>query len=337
MHGLEPDTRDNEPMIIDVGVYRNGERLAERFDLPSAVRRVEQDETAFCWIGLHDPEAAELSMVADAFSLHPLAVEDASRAHQRPKLERYDDMLFAVLHSLWYVEDSSAVESGQIAVFVGPRYVITVRHGEGAPLHRVRADLEQRASVLGHGPGAVLYAVYDYVVDRYSEVADELATDVDEIEQQVFSEERTSNARDIYRLKREVIECRRAVSPLRSPLGQLASGTVTGVDASSAPFFRDVADHTIRVTDQVEELDNLLSSVLDAHLARISVQQNDDMRRITAWVAMAAIPTMIAGFYGMNFVHMPELNWSVSYPLVVLLMIVCCTLAYRLFKRSGWL
>jgi magnesium transporter len=326
-------------MIVDCAVYRQGERLRLPYakdDLHAALTAADH-ERDFVWIGLLDPSEGELDAVANEFSLHQLAVEDALHAHQRPKLERYDDDLFLVLKTLWYVDETDAVETGEINVFVGKGYVVTVRHGAGAELAGARRDLEERASVLGHGPSAVVYAVCDRVVDEYENVAASLEADVDEIEVSVFSTERTSDAQRIYTLKREVQEFRRAVQPLRDPMSRLANGSVAGVPMEAAPFFRDVLDHVVRVSDQVSALDDLLSAALSAHLAQVSVQQNDDMRRISAWVAIVAVPTMIAGIYGMNFEHMPELEWRYGYGGVLLVMVGCCVALYRFFRRAGWL
>jgi magnesium transporter len=326
-------------MIVDCAVYREGERLAlpvPKEDLHAALSAAAGDRD-FVWIGLHEPTPDELGDVAREFGLHELAVEDAVKAHQRPKLERYDDSLFVVLKTLWYVDEEDAVETGEINMFVGNGYVITVRHGAGAELTGARRDLEERVSVLGHGPAAVVYAVCDRVVDEYESVAAALEIDVDEVEASVFSEKRTSDAQRIYTLKREVQEFRRAVAPLREPMGRFASGSVDGVDAETAPFFRDVLDHVLRVHEQVNAIDDLLSAALNAHLARVGVQQNEDMRRISAWVAIVAVPTMIAGIYGMNFEYMPELTWRYGYPLALLVMLVACAGLYRWFKRAGWL
>jgi magnesium transporter len=327
-------------VIVDCAVYRDGKRVqlpGGTTDLSAALEAAQEDND-FVWIGLHKPTAHEMTLVADAFDLHTLAVEDAVQAHQRPKLERYSgDLIFMVLKTLWYVDLSDAVETGEIAIFLGKTYVVTVRHGEGAALSMTRKDLEEHTEVLGHGPYAVLYSVCDRVVDAYEEVAAELQVDVDEIELSVFSESRSSDSRRIYTLKREIAEFRRAVSPLREPLNRFAQCQVEGMPVAAGAFFRDVADHAVRVYEQVESLDSLLSSAHDAHMARISVQQNDDMRKISAWVAMAAVPTMLAGIYGMNFTHMPELHWELGYPAVLLVMAVACMLLYRLFKKSGWL
>ncbi len=295
------------------------------------------DDAGFLWLGLYEPARDELDTVATMLGLHPLAVEDAVEAHQRPKLDAYEDDLFLVLKTLWYVEVNDAVETGEISVFLSSRYLVTVRHGAGMELAGVRRRAEARTSVLGHGPAAALYTVCDSVVDRYTEVAAALETDVDEVEASVFSDARTRDSERIYRLKRELLEMRRAVLPLLEPLQLLASGHVDLVPPRAAPFYRDVVDHLTRVGESVDSLDHLLDNALNAHLARISVQQNEDMRKISAVAALFLAPTLIAGVYGMNFDHMPELHWLLGYPFALLAMVaVSATLYYR-FKRSGWL
>ncbi|WP_041289387.1 magnesium/cobalt transporter CorA [Kribbella flavida] len=324
-------------MIVDCGVYAEGERRDLPKDPETVAQAIGADGESFGWVGLHEPTAPELARVQELFGLHSLAVEDALKAHQRPKVERYGDSVVVVLRTLWYVDEGDAVETGQVSVFVGPRYVVTVRHGEGAPLTTARQELEERASVLGHGPAAVLWAICDSVVDGYEAVAEQVELDVDEVESSVFSPDRTSDAARIYALKREVLEMRRAIGPLREPMEAFAHGAVPLISRDAAPFFRDVADHVIRVSDQTDALDTLLSSALNAHLARVSVQQNDDMRRISAWVAIAAAPTMIAGVYGMNFENMPELRWYYGYFACLAFMATVCTSMYVGFRRAGWL
>jgi magnesium transporter len=325
-------------VIVDSAVYRHGERL--RVDAPAhdyaALRAAAADADGFVWVGLFEPDDAELGEIAEAFGLHPLAVEDALVAHQRPKLEQYDDDLFLVLKTLWYVDADDAVETGEINLFIGRDYVITVRHGEGVELAETRATLESHASVLGHGPSAVVYAVCDSVVDRYLAVLEELQVDVDEVEASVFSPERTRDAQRIYTLKREIAEARRAVLPLREPMRRCAAGTVAGLHPDAAPFFRDVSDHLAQAAESIEGLDLLLSSAFEAHLARVTLQQNDDMRRISAGAALVLLPTLIAGVYGMNFTHMPELHWAFGYPFALLLMGGTVGGLVWFFKRAGW-
>jgi magnesium transporter len=264
-------------------------------------------------------------------------VEDAFNAHQRPKLERYGDTLFLTLKSLWYVDENDAVETGEINMFVGDDFIITVRHGSGSELHTARLDLEARTKVLTHGPSAVVYAVCDRVVDGYLEVMDSLEEDVDEVETSVFSDQRTNDSARIYTLKREIAEARRAVLPLREPMRRFATGAVPGIHEDAAPFFRDVLDHLTKVAETVDGLDSLLSTAFDAHLAQISVKQNEDMRKISAGVALVAAPTLIAGVYGMNFQHMPELRWGLGYPFALALMLAISGGLWIWFKRSGWL
>ncbi len=326
-------------MIVDSALYRDGVRIpltCAKDDLPKVQASVEQPGD-FVWVGLHEPVEGELAKVAEVFALHPLAVEDALHAHQRPKLERYDDGIFLVLKTLWYVDEDDAVETGEINLFVGRDFVISVRHGEGTELHTARLDLEQQTAVLGHGPSAVVYAICDRVVDSYEAVSRALEIDVDEVEESVFSPTRTHDSRRIYVLKRELAEVRRAVNPLREPMKRFSTGSVPAVSQDAAPFFRDVADHLTRVSETIETLDTLLSTAFDAHLARISVEQNQDMRKISAWVAIAAVGTLVAGIYGMNFQHMPELGWRYGYALAIGVMVVSAVVLYRMFKKSGWL
>lgn len=323
-------------MLVDCAIYRNGKREDTPVDFSEALDRA-REIGGFLWVGLFEPSQEEFESLASEFKLHPLAAEDAVSAHERPKLERYEHILFCVLKTIHYIDETSDIEVGEIMVFVGDGFVVTVRHGEGIPLGKLRHSLESAdTEILGHGPGGVLYAIVDRVVDTYEDVVRELETDIEEVEGEVFSPERTNAAERVYKLKREVLEFRRAVVPLVDPVRFLATSH-PHVPAEARPFFRDVHDHLLRVAERVEGFDTQLTDILNANLAQVSVQQNEDMRKISAWVAILAIPTMIAGFYGMNFEHMPELHWRVSYPLVVLIMVSACITLYRLFRRSGWL
>ncbi|WP_228991383.1 magnesium/cobalt transporter CorA [Streptomyces sp. DH8] len=328
-------------VIVDCAIYRDGRRTDRPEDFSDALDEARASHDAFLWIGLHEPTEAEFDLVRAEFGLHPLAVEDALRAHQRPKLEVYDDSLFAVLKPIVYEPESDAVSADELMVFIGDAFVVTVRHGEGAPLAAVRRRLEAEPEVLRHGPTAVLYAVSDAVVDHYLDVAGELQVDLEELETEVFAPSGSGDSKNtaarIYTFKRQVLEFRRAAGPLAGPMARLAGAGVPFVHEDSQPFFRDVADHLTRANEQVEGLDRLLSDILSAHLAQMGVRQNDDMRKISAWAAMAAVPTMVAGVYGMNFDHMPELHWTWTYPAVVGLMGVAVVGLYRLFKRRGWL
>lgn len=326
-------------MIVDNALYRQGIRVdcgTATSDLVG-VRSRATDEGDFVWIGLHEPTKHELDTVADLYGLHPLAVEDALTAHQRPKLEQYEDSLFLTLKTLWYVDENDAVETGEINMFIGTNFVVTVRHGAGGGLHDARLTLEGMQSVLAHGPSAVVYAVCDQVVDAYEAVADELVIDVDEVESSVFADKRTNDSERIYILKRELAEMRRAVLPLRDPVNRFAGGIARGIHPDSAPYFRDVADHLNRVAETMDGLESLLSAAFEAHLAQISLQQNDDMRKISAVVGLIAAPTLVAGIYGMNFAHMPELNWVLGYPMSLLMMVSSSLAIWIVARRSGWL
>lgn len=330
-------------VIVDCAMYRDGRRSEAPEDFSDALDQARATGDAFLWVGMHEPTEEEFEHVSQEFGLHKLAVEDALTAHQRPKLEVYDDSLFVVLKPVMYDDDTDTVTTGELMVFIGDSFVVTVRHGEGAALAAVRHRLEQDPDVLRHGPTAVLYAVSDAVVDHYIEVAAELQADLEELEAEVFapnaSDSRTtkSTAARIYGFKRQVLEFRRATSPLLQPMDRLAFGEVPFVHEHSQPFFRDVADHLTKANEYVEGLDRLLSDALSAHLAQMGVRQNDDMRKISAWAAMAAVPTMVAGIYGMNFDHMPELRQGWGYPAVLVVMVAACLGLHRLFKRRGWL
>jgi magnesium transporter len=326
-------------VIVDSAVYRHGKRIVD--DVPAAdlgrLRKLATEPDDFIWVGLHEPSQEELATVEEEFGLHPLAIEDAFTAHQRPKLDRYEDTLFLTLKSLWYVDEHDAVETGEINMFVGSDFIITVRHGSGSELHSARRDLEAKAVALHHGTSGVVYAVCDRVVDGYLAVITALEEDVDEVEASVFSPQRTRDSARIYTLKREIAETRRAVLPLREPMRRFATGAIPEIAEGSAPFFRDVLDHLNQAAEIVDGLDQLLSTAFDAHVAQISMQQNEDMRKISAGAAIVVVPTLIAGIYGMNFVHMPELGWHYGYAYAMGLMAAAIVVLWVWFKHSGWL
>lgn len=330
--------------VVNCVLYEDGVR--HPFDCPAdeALRRVRTSGRGFVWLGLHEPTAAEFAGVAELFALHPLAVEDAVHAHQQPKVERYDETLFAVFKTCRYVEHeeltatSEVVDTGEIMVFTGPDFVITVRHGSHGSLGPLREGLESAPEQLAKGPAAVLHAIADHVVDAYLVVAESMQNDIDAVETAVFSEHAgRGDAGRIYQLKRELLEFKRAVSPLDRPLQALAGRTMEPVGPDFQPYFRDVAGHLARTAEQIAAFDALLDSVLQAHLAQVTVAQNEDMRKITAWAAVIAVPTMVCGVYGMNFDHMPELHWTYGYPFVVGVMAVACFVIHRGFRRNGWL
>ncbi len=325
-------------VIVDLAVYRDGKRAPGKLDLQEAFEAGREDG-AFVWIGLHEPSHEEFAAVADEFMLHPLAVEDAVHAHQRPKLEVYGDSMFVVVKTARYVEhdDDEAIEFAEIQLFIGDGFVVTVRHGEASELAEVRRHLESRPDLLSCGPLAVLHAVLDRVVDDYEPVLDEIDRDLVEIEAEVFSDNRSNPARRIYRLKRQVLDLYRNTEPLLEPMARLVAGKSPFNHAELAEYFRDVDDHLRREVARVEVMRDLLSDAVLVNLAHISVQQNDDMRKISAGAAIIAVPTMLAGIWGMNFVHMPELNEWWGYPAALLLIATACYGVYLRAKNAGWL
>ncbi|MER5384081.1 magnesium/cobalt transporter CorA [Streptomyces sp. NBC_00647] len=330
--------------VVNCVAYQNGSRIPEGRDLVDTVERIRKRDEGFVWLGLHEPTDLEFAGIAELFDLHPLAVEDAVEAHQRPKLERYGDTLFAVFKTVCYVEHteltatSEVVNTGEIMLFVGPDFVITVRHGRHGSLGPLREELESDPQQLSKGPAAVLHAIADHVVDEYVNVTDSVQADIDQVEADVFAENgaRTDAGR-IYQLKRELLELKRAVVPLARPVQELATRPIRVVDPEIQAYFRDVSDHLLRVTEQIAAFDELLNSILQAHLAQVTVAQNEDMRKITAWAAVIAVPTMVCGVYGMNFDNMPELHWRFGYPIVIGVISIACLVLYRGFRRNGWL
>ncbi len=325
---------------MDCAIYKGGHRTEGPADFSDALDQAREAGDSFLWIGLYEPTQEEFDLVAGEFGLHPLAVEDALTAHQRPKLEIYDDSLFLVLKPVTYNDAAATVSAEELMVFLGDSFVVTVRHGEGQPLKEVRHRLEEAPEVLAHGPGAVMYAVSDATVDHYVDVASELQVDLEQLEEEIFApggSDSKNTASRIYAFKRQVLEFRRATFPLADPMVRLALAGLPYVGRDSQPFFRDVSDHLIRVNEQVEGLDRLLTDMLGAHLTQVGVRQNDDMRKISAWAAIAAVPTLIAGVYGMNFDNMPELRTQYGYPVVLVGMLAVCVVLYRFFKRRGWL
>lgn len=358
-------------VIGDCGLYQDGRRVPGRLTL-TEVRAAAARSGNFVWVGLQQARPAQVVAVAEHFRLPRLAVEDAVRAHQRPKLEVYDGVLFVILKPVRYVDHEEVVEVGQIALFISTHFVVSVRHGESDVLRRVRAELDagpgesaavqewqsagEGTQVGGNadtdgsadaweGPVRVLYRAADLVVDGYQDALDLINEDIDQIESRVFdSADGQDHSERIYKLKREIAEFRRAVVPLQAPLARLAAGQVPGSNGRSSPYFRDVQDHLLRVSDAIESHDRLLSDVLQANMTRvatlqnqIALRQNEDMRRISAWAAIGLVPTAIAGIYGMNFDNMPELHWVYGYFMVVTVIAAACTTLYVLFRRNNWL
>ncbi|MBN9111070.1 MAG: magnesium and cobalt transport protein CorA [Pseudonocardia sp.] len=341
--------------VVDNAVYVDGKRGAEPTSLDqtyAALRRC-PDGRSFGWIGLLRPTEDEITSVAKEFGLHDLAVEDTVHAHQRPKLERYDDTVFVVLRPARYVDPVEVVELGEIHLFLGADFVVTVRHADEPDLAEVRHRLEDDPELLAHGPFAVLYAVLDKVVDDYGPVLDGLQDDIDQIEVQVFEGDPTASRR-IYQLTREVIAFQRAVEPLRELFGELRfrfSKTGTDTDPELRRALRDVADHALRVLERTDGFRQLLANILTVNSTLVAQRQNDEMTRLTeagyvqneqmkrvsSWAAILFAPTLVAGVYGMNFTHMPELDWWFGYPMAIGLMLLLGLVLYLIFKRRGWL
>jgi len=323
-------------MIVDYALYQNGVRNTEPSNLQEMISKARNGE-GFVWLGLAEPTDGEFQKVVGDFRFHPLAIEDAVTAHQRPKYEEYPGVQAFVLKTVFYEETGSQVSTGEIFCFIGDYFIVVVRHGSGAALVNTRHALESNPDQLAKGPWAVLHAILDHVIDCYIDISIELENDVLGVEHQVFSGESKTVSRDIYLLKREIIEFRHAIDPLLSPLQQVASVGARHVPDSLTPFFRDTLDHLARASDAASGLDSLLASALQADLAHVQVQQNADMRKITSYVALASVPTMVAGIYGMNFDVMPELRWQFGYPAVVGSLVLISAILYRKFKKSGWL
>nr|WP_246098307.1 magnesium and cobalt transport protein CorA [Rhodococcus spelaei] len=329
--------------IVDCAVYVDGMRLPGRFTHSAALAEVRSRGEGFAWVGLHAPDEDQMNSVAKVFGLHELMVEDAVHAHQRPKLEIYDDVLFLVLRTVNYVEHESIttaneiVETGEIMIFVGADFVVTVRHGEHSGLAGVRADMDAHPQRLALGPTAVLHAVADHVVDSYLAVTESVERDVDLMEEDVFSPRSQVAIEQIYLFKREIVELRKSVNPLASPLQRLGQDAGIGVPKEVRRYLRDVHDHHTIVAERIAEFDEVLSTLVEAALAKVAVQENTDMRKISAWVAIAAVPTMVAGIYGMNFEQMPELQWSFGYPAVLCVIATICIGLFVTFRRNNWL
>jgi magnesium transporter len=321
----------NGNAVVDCGLYVNGDRQPGEWDYAQALAAARKRDDAFVWLGLHEPTVEDLEGIAQTFDLDDFAVE------------QYGEMTFLVVRTARYVEHveltetSEIVETGDLMMFIGPNYVITVRHGEIGALGPIRTDLEERPELLGLGPWSVVYTILDRVVDHYLAVASRVEEDIDAVEANVFSRQGSGPIARIYQLKRELVEFKRAVLPLQRPLNALVDGRSDGMPPEVMRYFRDVNDHLVRTVEQVMSYDDLLNSILQARLAQVTVDQNNDMRKIASWAAIAAMQTAIAGVYGMNFTNMPELHWQYGYPLILLVMFGAAIALYRLFRRSGWL
>lgn len=323
-------------MIVDSALYQNGLRVVGPTDISDLVD-IARASGGFVWLGLSSPTQSEFEHVVGELNFHPLAVEDAVHAQQRPKLEEYEGLIFFTIRTVFYNESNSAISTGDLICFIKKEFIVIVRHGEGSPLVAVRSGIEGRPEFLNLGPFAVLHAVVDRVIDGYMSVATELENDVIDLETKVFSGKRQTFSQEIYFLKREIIEYRHAIEPLVIPLQKLISAAFIQTPEALRPFFRDTLDHLLRACEHASGLDSLLTTALQADLAHIQVRQNEDVRRISAWVALAAGPTMVAGIYGMNFKFMPELSWRFGYPLVLGAIILLSGFLFYNFRKAKWL
>jgi magnesium transporter len=327
-------------MIVDRAIYREGKRTAAP-DTLAELNSACRSGVGIAWIGLYRPDEQEFAALAHEFDLHPLAVEDAVHAHQRPKLERYGDTLFLVLRPARYIDETETVEFGEVHVFAGPQFVITVRHAEAPNLHQVREKLEARPDLLSRGPFAIVHAILDRVVDDYGPVVAGIENDIDEIENEVFGENHNVSRR-IYELTREVIEFQRATTPLVPILEGLMS--VPELHDEERSYLRDVEDHGLRVQERADSFRELLNNILNVNLtletkalSEAANATNDEVKKISAWAAILFAPTLIGTIYGMNFRHMPELHWLLGYPFAIGLMIAVCLGLFVMFRRRGWI
>jgi magnesium transporter len=322
--------------VINCAAYAAGRRVA---DLPlDRLRDAIAGDDTFVWLGLYEPDTPTLQQVQRQFGLHELAIEDAFHAHQRPKLELYDETLFAVLRTAQLVGEPRHIEFGETHVFLGRRFVVSVRHGSLLSHVGLRTRCESTPHLLAKGPGFVLYALMDFVVDQYFPIVDTLEEQLEELEEEIFGDRfsRETTGR-IYQLKRDLLVIKRAVSPLIDVCNRLMRFDSALIPEDTRPYFRDVYDHVVRINDMVDNTRELLTTALEANLSLISVSQNEDTKRLAAWAAIIAVPTMVAGIYGMNFRHMPELSWAAGYPLSLGVMALACMGLFFGFKRSGWL
>ena len=322
--------------LINSVAYADGRRIGEVAiaDISDVLR----EPGRFVWVGLHEPEAEMLAEIQQEFSLHDLAVEDAAHAHQRPKLERYGNSIFVVLRTVHIDQATGGIDYGETHIFMGANYVVSVRHGGSLPYGDVRTRCEATPDLLIKGPGFVLYALMDFIVDQYFPLVDWFEDKLGELEDDIFRQTLTRETTErIYQLKRDLLEVKRAVAPLVDICNRLVRTDVTLIPDDARVYFRDVYDHTIRINEMIDTVRELLTTALEANLSLISVAQNEAMKRLAGWAAIVAVPTMIAGIYGMNFKFMPELEWPFGYPATMIVMVGACAFLYYKFKRSGWL
>jgi magnesium transporter len=321
--------------IVNCVAYSHGRRKADV--ALSQVHELLKENNQFVWIGLHEPSEEVLEQVQHEFNLHDLAVEDAHTAHQRPKVEMYGDSIFVVLRTA-QVNKERHIEFGETHFFVGANYIVTVRHGSSVSYADVRAQCENSPQMLSKGPGFALYAVMDFIVDHYYPVVHEMEMELEGIEDKIFKEKPSRETTEqIYQLKRELLEVKRAASPLVDVCNRLMRFDMKCISEETRPYFRDVYDHVVRINEMVENTRELLNTALEANFSLISISQNDVSKRFAGWAAIFAVPTMVAGFYGMNFKFIPETEWPYGFYAVLLATVGLCILIYYLFRRSGWL
>jgi len=333
--------RHNPDAVVDCGVYAAGARRPGPAHYTEAARQAQRRRGAFVWLGLHEPNEATMRSVAEIFDLHELVVDQTVSAGHRPAVDTIGDVTRLVLRTARYVEHekltatSEVVDTGDVTVLIGSWFVITVRHGGAGALWPVRKDLESRPAVLRDGPWAVAYAVGSHMVDEYLEVAGLVERDLERLEEETFAAQRSPEIAHFYQLKREMVEFKRAVLPLQEPLARLLE--VASPPAALLPYFSDLRGRLARAVDRVAGFDELLNSILQARLAQVSVDQNDDMRMIAAWAAIAAVPTVIAGIFGMNFRVLYGLDSQYGYPVTLGVMAAICGVLFWRFKKAGWL
>jgi magnesium transporter len=330
-----PAALERPPGVVDCAAYAGGKRVASlRLDQIEAALAVPEQ---FVWLGLYEPSEELLQQVQRALGLHDLAVEDAHAAHQRPKLEQYEGSLFVVLRTVQRSAER-VLELGETHIFVGSNYLVTVRHGSLRSHVGLRTRCESKPALLAKGPGFVLYALMDFIVDQYFPVAEQLEEEFEALEEQIFTASPSPDfTRSIYRLKRELVALKRALLPLVDVCNRLMKFDLDLVPADTHPYFRDVHDHVVRLNELVDGLRELLGTALEANASLISEQHTVQTKRLAAWAAIIAVPTMVAGIYGMNFPNMPELHWELGYPTILGAMALVCVGLYAGFRRSGWL
>jgi len=331
----DASSRLNPQCVVNCAVYGRGAKRRE-ISLDEISDVLAKDEDTFVWVGLYEPEDAILTKLQEEFCLHDLAIEDARNAHQRPKIETYGNSLFIVVHTAQSVD--SHIRFGETHIFVGPRYLVTVRHGASTSYAPARARYERDADDLAHGPGAALYTVLDLIVDNFQPIVQEFSQDLNELEQDIFAEEfRSETVKHLYDLKRELTRLRMAVSPLQDILGQLARTRTSLIDEESQLYFRDVLDHAVRLNETTDTLREMLTAAMSVNLSLVTIHQGEVVKRLAGWAALLAAPTLITSWYGMNFAHMPELEGRWSYPAMIVSMAVVCVVLYVLLRRAKWL